>query len=538
LSEPKAQNAVLLAILLAGLILRVWGIGFGLPHPMARPDEEFIVSVALRFFSGDLNPHFFEWPSLYFYVVHAALRVAHAASRLTGGSPDAAAFAAGITRDPGWVHLLLRAMSVAAAMGTLIAVHGLSRRLFGRRTAVVAVALLAVAYLHVRDSHFGVLDVPLTFLIVLTITLLVRASGDERPVKWFALAGMAAGFACSIKYNAAALLVPAAATALVRWRDARPGESRDAIAGLSVFCVVFAASFVAGTPYAVLDAPAFREGLAAQVTRLTEGHGIRIERVWQRHLTFSLLNGVGWPVLIAGVFGGVLLLVMDWRRWAMLLSFPAAYFLVIGNGHTAFIRYVTPLVPFVCIAAAFAVYGLIEMAGAAWSKRTRSLALAAAVVMLALPSTLTVVRFNRQLQQTDTRVLAADWLRTEMRAGESLFESGASYARPHFAWIGNVDFVETEFDAVRAVFTSKSGEVIEPVWVVLAESPLRLYTNVPGALRGVLTSRYSLVQQFSATREPEAEALFDRQDAFFLPYADFDARIRPGPTLSIYRLRD
>jgi hypothetical protein len=540
LSEPKAQNAVLLAVLLGGLWLRVWSLGFGLPHPMARPDEEFIVSVALRLFSGDLNPHFFEWPSLYFYVVHAALRVAHAVGRLTGAYTDVASFVASVERDPAWVHLLLRIFTVAAAMGTLVGVHGLTRRVLGRRPALMATAFLAAAYLHVRDSHFGVLDVPLTLVIVVTVMLLARARTEARPLFWFALAGMSAGFASSIKYNAAALLVPAAATALVRWRDDRERRLGAAIAGFAVFCLAAGSSFVAGTPYAVLDAPAFQAGLSAQVTRLTEGHGISIERVWSRHLTFSLLHGVGWPVLVSGLLGGALLLVVDWRRWAILLSFPLAYFLVIGGGHTAFIRYVTPLVPFVCIAAAFLVHSLVHVvrqAWPAWSERTIALVAATTVAVLAGPSILTAVEFDRLIGRVDTRVLAAGWLRDQMRAGESLFESGSSYARPHFAWPRNVDFVETEFDAVRAVFVTKAGEPVDPAWIVLAESPLRLYTNVPAALRGILSARYQLVREFVATSEPEGESLFDRQDAFFLPYADFSARLRPGPNLSIYRLR-
>jgi hypothetical protein len=541
LSEPKAQNAVLLAVLLGGLWLRVWSLGFGLPHPMARPDEEFIISVALRLFSGDLNPHFFEWPSLYFYLVHAALRVAHVVGRWTGAYTDVASFVASIERDPAWVHLLLRVMSVAAAMGTLVAVNSLTARVLGRRPALMAAAFLAAAYLHVRDSHFGVLDVPLTLLIVVTVMLLARARTDARPLFWFMVAGTSAGFASSIKYNAAALLVPAAATAFVRWWDDREHRVGMAVAGLAVFCVAAVVSFAAGTPYAVLDAPAFQEGLSAQVTRLTEGHGIRIERVWQRHLTFSLLYGVGWPVLISGVLGGALLLAVDWRRWAILFSFPLAYFVVVGGGHTAFIRYVTPLVPFVCIAAAFLVYSLIQVVRQAWpdwSNRAIAMVAAATVAILAGPSVLTAVEFDRLIGRPDTRVLAADWLRSQMRAGDSLFESGSSYARPHFAWPRNVDFVETEFDAVRGVFVTKSGQPVEAVWIVLAESPLRLYTNVPGSLRGILSSRYQLVQQFVPASEPEPESLFDRQDAFFLPYADFSARQRPGPGLSIYRLRE
>ena len=74
-----------------------------------------------------------------------------------------------------------------------------------------------------------------------------------------------------------------------------------------------------------------------------------------------------------------------------------------------------------------------------------------------------------------------------------------------------------------------------PDWIVVAESPLRLYTPVAPELRSILAAEYQRVQVFSPTREPEPEAWFDRQDAFFLPYANFSRRERPGPQLSIYR---
>lgn len=526
----RVLPAVFPAIFLAGLALRLWGIRFGLPHPMARPDEEFIVSVALRFFSGDFNPHFFEWPSLYFYVVHAALRIAS----LAGTYPDTAAFVGSVTRDPGWVHLMLRLFSVAAAMATLAIVHRLGRRLFDRTTGLVAAAFLAIAYLHVRDSHFGVLDVPLTMLIVLAVALLARAGRDEAPLRWFAAAGLVAGLASSIKYNASALIVPALATGAITLIDERAGRGRT-VAGLGLFAAAFAGGFVAGTPYALLDWPAFRDGMAAQVVRLTEGHGIRIERVWQRHLTFSLFYGVGWPVLAAAVAGIGRLAFVDWRTCAIAFSFPLAYLAVIGGGHTAFIRYVTPLVPFLCLAAAFAVREALRLAPPEWSRSRRGLVTAAAALVLALPSAVTVVRFDRLLTATDTRVQAADWLRGEIAPGQSLFESGASYARPHYAWGASIDFVEADFDQRTSSFVTPAGRAIEPDWIVLAESPLRLYTPVPGALRGILAARYRMVREFPASREPEPEVAFDRQDAFFLPFADFSARDRPGPTLTIYK---
>jgi hypothetical protein len=305
---------------------------------------------------------------------------------------------------------------------------------------------------------------------------------------------------------------------------------------MAIVAAAFAAGFVVGTPYAVLDAHAFRDGLAAQMTRLTEGHGVRIERVWLRHLTFSLFYGVGWPVLAAGVIGMAWLAVTDWRRAALVFSFPVVYFAVIGSGHTAFIRYVTPLVPFLCIGAAVVVDYALHAGGATtWTDRRRAWATLGVVLVMALPSTMTVVRFDRLLTRVDTRVQAAEWLRGALQPEQSVYESGASYARPHYAWGGSVNVVETEFDERRAAFLTPSGQAIEPDWIVLAESPLRLYTPVPGTLRGVLTSRYERVAQFQPSREPEPESIFDRQDAFFLPFSDFESRERPGPTLSIYK---
>jgi 4-amino-4-deoxy-L-arabinose transferase-like glycosyltransferase len=530
--ESRARLALLPAIVILGAAVRLWGIDFGLPHPMARPDEEFILSVALRFFSGDFNPHFFEWPSFYFYIVHGVLRVAY----LAGGYHDPSAFAHAITTDPSTAHLVLRFMSVISGIATLLVLHSLAKFLFDRTTALCATAFLAVANLHVRDSHFGVLDVPLTLLIVSAVRLLASAWHDGRMRSWVG-AGVCAGLATSVKYNAGALLVPAIGAAALGVISSKPNVRQRALAGVLTFLAVSSVCFVAGSPYVLLDLAAFKEGLDAQVVRLTEGHGIRVAQVWLRHVTFSLWYGLGVPVLVAALAGAVLLVLQDWRRAVFLLSFPASYFLVVGSGHTAFIRYTTPLVPFFCLCAGYAVRQLVEGLARSLSMRSRQFALAAVVVLCAAPTCLTVVRFDRLLTRRDTRLIAADWLAAHMKAGESLYESGASYARPHYAWRHrSVDYVPLELEPARGVFVTAAGLDAVPDWIVVAESPLRLYTGVTPELRSIVNRHYKLVETVEPTTDVETEASFDRQDAFFLPYADFSSRVRPGPRLSIYRL--
>jgi Dolichyl-phosphate-mannose-protein mannosyltransferase len=532
----RAHVVTLATILAGGAALRLWGVGFGLPHPLCRPDEEVIISMARGFFSGDYNPHFFEWPSFYFYVVHALLRIVYAVGYLAGTYPNADAFVKAIESQPGWGYLLTRNLSVASGVLTLLVTHSIVKALFDRTTALLAAAFLAVAFLHVRDSHFGVLEAPLTLVIMLSMRQMAFAWLDRRRVWHLGLAGITAGLAASVKYNAAALFVAAlAAAVLTPATSGSPMRIRDIGAGLTAFAGAFVIAFLVGTPYAVLDYEAFRKGVDAQVVRLTQGHGIQIERVWLTHLTFSLRYGVGLPVLLAAAIGMLTLALNDWRKAALLWSFPLAYFIVIGSGHTAFVRYTTPLVPFLCIGAAVAARQVLATVRHR-EPRVQAILAAVLVAILAGPSVSTVAGFNRLLGERDTRLLAADWLRGRLLPDQSLYESGSSYVRPHYAWpSGTLSYEQVEFDERRGAFVTEAGVARVPDWLVIAESPLRLYTPVPPALRGILGADYQLMYHASATRAPERETWFDRQDAFFLPYANFTARERPGPDLSIYR---
>jgi len=69
-TDNLAQNAkwLLIGVTLLAISLRIWGINFGLPY-LYHPDEPVGVRIAQRMFkTGDLNPHFYHWPSLTFYI--------------------------------------------------------------------------------------------------------------------------------------------------------------------------------------------------------------------------------------------------------------------------------------------------------------------------------------------------------------------------------------------------------------------------------------------------------------------------------------
>jgi hypothetical protein len=64
----SARTALLVSLLALAALVRMWGLGFGLPHTGCRPDESVIIELAGQFWSGDLDPHFFRYPTLYIYL--------------------------------------------------------------------------------------------------------------------------------------------------------------------------------------------------------------------------------------------------------------------------------------------------------------------------------------------------------------------------------------------------------------------------------------------------------------------------------------
>src|SRR5580693_8778669 len=154
-----ARRLIFLVIILAA-ILRVVPIWFGLPLEHARPDEETAIGQAVSMLrNGDPNPHFFDWPSVTFYLFAGALSAASWIQRLLGGGD----------LTPSAQILIARGCVAIAGTATVLVLFALTRRAVDETTAVIAALLLAVAPLHVRESHFAMTDVLMTFFVTSSV---------------------------------------------------------------------------------------------------------------------------------------------------------------------------------------------------------------------------------------------------------------------------------------------------------------------------------------------------------------------------------
>lgn len=521
---------ILAGITALGAALRFWGIGFGLPQANTRPDEETIASVAVRMFQSGPHPHFFRYPTLFMYLMTALYRLDFAAAWILGRFGSAADFMAKQSGDAGHLFLLDRITAAALGTATVPLTFVGARRLFGRHVAMIAAALLAVSFLHVRDSHFGVTDVPATFMVMLAFAAIVSGPLDPGHRGRIVVAALLCGLAAATKYNAGLIAVPLLLKLLTDNRHAERRAYTMVLVLLAIAAV--GAGFLIGTPYAWIDFRHFRREFLAEGEHLRSGHVANLGLGWVHHLRFSLWYGVGPAVLVAAIAGMLGAAATDAGTAVALVSFPLAYYGVMGAGRTVFMRYMLPIVPFVCVSAAWA----IDVAAAAIVRSMHGRTLRYAPIAIVLTGAIAwngatrTVELDRLLSQTDTRLLASEWVRERYPQGTWVFQTGPLFGRVQLT---PELFRQYPYDSATGRFLALgSGDPPYPPIVIVQRPTLNAYLEPPSPeLERLLASHYRLSTHYG---DDPAGAVYDPQDAFFVPVSGFEHVTRPGPALDIY----
>ncbi len=535
-----------MAILAVAAGLRARGLDFGLPMSEARPDEMTIAYQAMKFGTGDLNPHSFNYPSLFKYVSFGLFGAWYVIGKLLGVFQGQDDFLLSFFQADGSFRLLMRSWSALAGVATVALLAAAPGRLWGA-------ALLAVCMLHVRDSHFGVTDPTLVLFCVGSVicSAILAHEGTLRAATW---AGILGGLAASTKYNGALCALPLLIGALVSPGFRGPLVLRGAL------CMI--AAFLAGSPYVLLDFATFQKDFLYEMNHLAEGHYVDVGNGWLHHLTASLRYGMGVPLLAAGVIGLFVGIWREWRTGLVWASFPLVWYALMGRGETAFYRYMLPAVPFLCAGAGMFV------------EQVRSVRLRAVMLaLIAAPTLWASLETTRLMTAGDTRADMGDYIEANVPTDATIVHGGAytgapmlqrnvlNQTREYEAKAGRADasgfrkpddpkwyrkgrpsydvqLIEKAGIDYASMATVERILAFPPPYLLLEDHPLRHYAYVPDEVRRLAEERYELVHEERASRGPTSEAVFDQQDAFYLPVAGFGDFERMGPDLRLYRLRD
>lgn len=349
------QAAGLVVVLAVAAVVRLVGITWGLPdatHLFSyHPDEYHSLRGAFSLALGDLNPHFFNYGSLYLYLVGAAAAVA-----------DPALFASVAEAVPGgpvlpevlrqWT-LYARIVTLILSLGTVAVVYAIARRIWGHREGLAAGLLLALAPLHVLHSHYGTVDVPGAFFAVLALYFAV-AMLDELSWRHVLWAGGAAGLAASVKYSGGvALVAPLVAWAIVRMRAAKNGRQADWRMVVALPVTAFAA-FALTSPYTLIDWSSAWRDISFEMEHMRTGDDPAMMALYPNGWLFHLRNlalGTGMIMPAAALLGLAGGLVARRNGLWLLLALALVTFAMIGGPQVRYARYAIPLLPLIAILA-------------------------------------------------------------------------------------------------------------------------------------------------------------------------------------------
>lgn len=421
------------SVLLLGVALRLWGIGYGLPASFI-PDESVIVNKAAAMGGGDLNPHFFGYPTFFIYITAFFYGLLFILGRLTGLIASVQDFQAVFFTDPTAFFLTVRGISVLFGAASIWLVWKLAKHLYSELAGILAALLLCVCFAHVQDSRFAFINIPLSFWTTLTLFFMCRITYASRKLwKYYAWAGVFFGLAFSTKYTAVYLVIPFAAAHFIRLgpsalnKAALPGHLKLAfslsLAGLALF---------ATSPFVFLDYGTFMNYfnmLAPRVSAASFDFSVYIRSCLK---DISVINDtVGLPVLLLAAAGFVLSLIRKKIEELPLHVFTLSYiFIFLARLNLPHIppRYIDPLIPVLCVFAANALCSCLCP-----FLRARSVirsGAAAAVIFLLLYSPL---RSNficaSLLCRKDTRTMAREWIERNI-PGRAVAIYGPSYHFP------------------------------------------------------------------------------------------------------------
>ena len=368
-------------ILGGGIFLRFYGIDWALPY-IFHPDETRLL-YAINDISWDswetldLNPDFFAYGSLPIYLLKAA--------------NGAGQWLAQEFRQPLFGNFFFVGRLLSAFFGslTLVMIYFFGCRFFSRRTGLLAATFLCFTVLHIQLSHFLTVDVMLTFFIVLTLYLFGLLAEGEHPLRDYLAAGVALGLALAVKISALPLygvFLVAHILALGQGGHSlrRTWRPKSTFWGLFIAALLLSVLvFALCSPYAILDYTEFFRQIKEQsdmVRGITQPpYVIQYEGTptyWyplQQLLSYSmglplgLLCLVGTLTLLFRMLSNIIshIFMRSFLKsplstlhsqitnpTLLLLTWLIPVFWSVGGFEVKFLRYMLPLIPFLCLLGA------------------------------------------------------------------------------------------------------------------------------------------------------------------------------------------
>ncbi len=450
---------LLILVLVVGAALRLYGVNWDDNHHL-HPDERQITMVVSRlglpplsqwpsffappplttpadenpnFWDADtspLNPHFFAYGSLPFYMLRLTSHLLTTPASLSpyfASWPSLAQSLDGLRRMSDYDHITLvgRILSALIDTGVIYLTYLIGKRVYERRVGLLAATFVTFTVFHIQLAHFYAVDTLLTFFVLLLFVFALdfaRRGGAMNSI----LLGASLGLALATKFSAAPLFLVLLGTYTLYLRQKSRGGLSQALYFFALTALALALAFFIAEPYAILDFDAFSAGIAEQGTMV---RGIADYPYTRQYIDtpallyqikHTILWATGLPLGLVAYCGfGLFLWRIARHRQGMellILAWVGPYFLITGSFMVKFMRYMLPLLPFFLIMGAKMLYSF-----RAWLQKNRASIIWYGVTGFVIAcSVLYTLAFVSIYSQPHSRIQASEWIYRNLPSGSTL----------------------------------------------------------------------------------------------------------------------
>ncbi len=412
-----------------GLGFRLFGLGYGLPYfygppdvravlsgfqiivPYASDELQFVEATIRLLADRTLNPAYFAQPGTpLMYLAALMFAIIIGAGMLVGIFPSLDAASTLYHSDPTIYYLSYRLLVGCIDVGNILLVYAIGRHLFNHRIGLIAALIYALSPVNIYVAKVIRADALMLFFILAALWFCLRLL-ERNSWRDYLLAGFFTGLAIVSKYPAATFIPVLIVAHLMLWRREGKADHRKLLAA---FLAIGGGAFI-GSPYVFLD---FQSTLTA-VFKESEGHLSGMSEGALRDIVWYLGNILPITISIAAsllaAVGTFLCLRSADQRYRLLLIFPVIYLLFISMLGIRWERWLTPLIPFAGLLAAYALVTLAQSLRR-WHRYLPPAVLLVLLALIAFPLVRTNILYGTLLNRPETRTIARQWMIDQLPA--------------------------------------------------------------------------------------------------------------------------
>ncbi|MDJ0660173.1 MAG: glycosyltransferase family 39 protein [Crocosphaera sp.] len=413
----RYSKPILIVILSIGLLLRLYGINFGLPY-LYNPDEPNRMRVVFRILSTqDINPHWFGHPATtVIYLLVLSYGLMFVGGRLLGVFNSSEDFLELYRQDPSIFYLIGRLWSAFFGVATILLVYVIATKMFNKTVGLISAFLVAIIPLHVEFSKFARMDTLMPLLLLISFYYCLKIFDNQDQLLNYIKASFLVGLAIATKYPAIVFVF----TIILAYFLTKGWQVKGYLKIVSSIIACTGGVFMA-SPFLFFD---FNQVLidVTQENRSSHlgatGEGFIHDLIWyfQQPLTQSFTI---FGIFLLGL-GFFFLLILRQEKLLLLISFPSLFLLFISLLNLRWERWIIPMIPFLCILIAYTIYQVSKSMELNFNYPLGLILIFAMLASISTPLLHQDIRQGYRMSGVDTRTFTREWMLNNLPQNSSI----------------------------------------------------------------------------------------------------------------------